>query len=42
MLGRYKPRFTAKKPKEEKILASDDLEKAFSLQQASNAAAHAS
>jgi hypothetical protein len=34
LLGRYKPRFAAKKPKEE-IYTSDDLKKAYSLQQAS-------
>jgi hypothetical protein len=35
LLGRYKPRFAAKKPKEEEIYASKDLKRAFSLQQAS-------
>jgi len=36
LLGRYKPRFAAKTPKEEEeIYTSDDLKKAYSLQQAS-------
>lgn len=36
LLGRYKPRFAAKKPKEEEeIYISDDLKEAYSLQQTS-------
>ena len=35
LLGRYKPRFAKKKPKGEEIYTSDDLKKAYSLQQAS-------
>jgi Cu+-exporting ATPase len=35
LLGRYKPKFADKKPKEEKIYTSDELKKAYSLQQAS-------
>lgn len=36
LLGRYKPRFAAKTPKEEEeIYTTDDLKKAYSLQQAS-------
>ena len=35
LLGRYKPRFAGKKPKGKEIYTSDDLKKAFSLQQAS-------
>jgi Cu+-exporting ATPase len=35
MLGRYKPRFATKKLKREEIYTSDDLKKAYSLQQAS-------
>jgi Cu+-exporting ATPase len=36
LLGRYKPRFAAKRPKEvEEIYISDDLKEAYSLQQTS-------
>jgi P-type Cu+ transporter len=35
LLGRYKPRFTDKKPTEKEIYISDDLKKAYSLQHAS-------
>jgi Cu+-exporting ATPase len=35
LLGRYKPKFAGKKPKEEEIYTSDDLKKAYSLQQTS-------
>lgn len=35
LLGRYKPRFAAKKPKEEEIYISDDLKEEYSLQQTS-------
>jgi P-type Cu+ transporter len=35
LLGRYKPKFAAKKPKEEEIYTSDDLKTAYSLQQTS-------
>jgi len=34
LLGRYKPKFAGKKPKGEEIYTSDDLKKAYSLQQA--------
>jgi P-type Cu+ transporter len=35
LLGRYRPKFADKKPKEEEIHTSDDLKKGYSLQQAS-------
>jgi Cu+-exporting ATPase len=35
LLGRYKPKFAAKKPKEEESYTTDDLKKAYSLQQTS-------
>jgi P-type Cu+ transporter len=35
LLGRYKSKFAGKKPKEKEIYTSDDLKKAYSLQQAS-------
>jgi cation transport ATPase len=36
LLGRYKPKFVDKKPKEEKIYTPDDLKRAYSLQRASS------
>jgi P-type Cu+ transporter len=35
MLGRYKPRFAERKPKDERFYTSDDLKKVYLLQQTS-------